>query len=718
MSDTTDKPDPQAPQNQPNAGVISPILQQITGGNTAALDAAQKGQAAATQSVYGDPAKWIADITSRIGAVFQAGQSSGAAQADKAVALAKAQSDALVQAGVLGATKDRGDALALAARDAATASRAAALHLGPNDPATIADNAEINKAHDVITANSAKLTEMRNQNFFDNPATYLLDHVVRIPILEGRTEDTLSDMKNVVDAQTEKTKSLQNGAVVDLAMNSVNTASRAELIYKQDLANTVALGIKPAIDAQQTEISAYNLADNQRRTGIEAAHLSLDAQIAKNNQQNELARLSISNADLTLAKNRDLREDAMLHLTEAQHRMTMATAQWELDNSKDLAPDRKALLEAQVANEKAALGWGNQRADIEAGRFKIEQEETPLRQKLLGMQGSYFEQSKNALIQQQEAKTAELTSLRNEILKKDSRDKQTVSELNDTLNYFGAGGRPISDANAIPKEQRDALLTMTTNLRAFQQPARTPADALMLIKAAGIPINQMPVGHQATFNALNDIEQAVIQKVQQIQPGEEKPTGQVLTQRIDSGVAAYVSNEQNDISSSNKIFIMPTVNSILSSTSWGKNNPVVKAMEPMTVDGAGNSITKNIDGNLLLNTAAKMVSDKQLSVPQAVAALKDFAKNTLTTLRETGGFAKAAVPVDEDRFVVGYQRAGSMLGDSHDRVNLSNTADTQAKLLKQISGTAFKQHIQDMQKLPGAIKAGQGLYKELFDKGN
>lgn len=712
------RPDPSAPENQPNAAVVLPIIQQITGGNPAATAGAQAGQAAATKSGFGDIGAAVQEVTNKLGAVFQAGQSSGAEQAQKAVDLAKAQSDAVVQSGVAGAMIARGDALALAARDAAIAKDVVTLGLDPNNPSAIKTMTDIKTSQDTINLNVGKLQEMHKVGFFDSPGKFLLNQIVNIPLAEERTKDALGEMKATTEGLAAQTQALQNRGLVDAALHSVNTTDRADLVYKQALAQTTAAGIKPAIDAQQTELSAFQLAVSQRNSDISAAHLQLDKKIAQNNFANEAARLRISEADLGLAQNRDIREQATLNMQEASHKVNLATAEWELTNNQDLAPDKKDLLRTQIVNEKAALGFNTQNAAIQQGRFDIEKGEKELRSQLLSKQVDYYDAAHEATIQQTQARAAELTAVREQILKKDSTDKQTISELNDTLNYFG-GGRTITDVNRLPQHQRDALLEMTTNLRAFGQPAQNPADALALIKAAGIPLNQLRAEHQVTVHALDGIQQEVLQKVMTIQPGEEKPTGAVLTDRVRSGVYAQIAGEQNNISSSNQIFQMPTVNTILSQ-GWAAKNPLAQAMTPLTVDGSGKPVNRQMDGSLLVNTAAQLIADKKLAPTQAVAALKDFATNTLNDIKRAGGFDRFAIPVAE-KFPVKFQTAGGLLGSSVSMVDLYNTADIQAKLLKQVAEIANKQHIGPGGLLLapfGALRGVKQLGEQLQGKGN
>ncbi len=602
MSDTVSSPDPNNPANYPasqQVGVVAPLIAQVTGGNPGNTVAAVQGAVKTDNDVFGRIFKGVQEAATQLSAAFNAGKASSSPQdiATQVTNLANQKAAAIVQRGQAGANIAGMDELHQADAARAVATDAVRLGLDPNNPDAIAGMKSVaDNAAQVFQA-TGDLARMRQVGFFDNPAAYLLNHIIRIPMAEDRAQESLISTKEAQEAISSQTKALQDRTVVDAAINSVHTTDRAAEIYKQAIGATIAAGIDPLEKAQQIKISAYELGVAQQNAATARMNEGINAQ--------------------------------------------------RLEIEKQKLPGELALKDAQLA------AYGDQHA-------------------------AAIESMKSA------------TDLRRQEIadkvKKDTTNTELLSAVNGTIRSFGGTGT-ITDFSRVPKPQLDALLDVHNNLENFKSIGQGPVESLALLKRAGIPLNNIPASQIPT---LNSIDQMVIEGVKQVDAAQLGQATKLSPQEKEQQVSAYVqtqiAKEQNNVSASNKFYVMPSVGTVVNQD-WAKSNPILQAMRPMSLDGSGKPIQRNLDGSLLINTAVGLLNEGKITENQAVDALADIGKNILHDTQQAGGFLRYSIPYNPNKFGVLFAKSGAHLGTNNVSVDLLNRADALMKLRMQAAGT-------------------------------
>lgn len=606
---------PASYQPSPAVDTTAGIVTQITGGNASNTVAAVQGAQKTDNSFYTDIAQAVQKVTSQIGAVFHAGVATGSspqAIAGRVDQLAGEKANAIVQSGQAGANIVAQDALQKAAAATQTAKDAVLLGLDPNNPDAQAGMKAVRDNAAEVFKQTGALAGMRANGFFDNPAKYLIDRVINMPIAEGRARDALRDTQEASAAIGEQTKTLGNRSIVDNVLNSTDTISKAGELYKQALGAATAAGIEPLIQAQQIHIGAAELG------------------VAQQNAATSRAQLAIAQAKLP----------------------------GELLNQQNQA----------------------RQADNVSG---------------------YYSVLKEAQIQQLQATAAERTAQQQKLVLQNTQNSEVLAGVNQTIKSFGGEGT-VTDFARIPKSNLTPLLEMTNNLQQFGSIAQGPGQARDLILQSGIPLDKLPPGHVATLTHIDQIYKEELGKATLVPPGETRPKGVELQEQVQSAVRARIMNEQNQgISAKNSIFTMPSVGATIDSK-WGTNNPIVQAMKPLTIDGNGQKINREMDGSLLMNTASQLIKEGKLTEGQAVSALKDIAFNTLNDVQTGGGFKRFGIPIQE-KFPVSYSKAGVSIMTNTDNVDLYNSAQTLTKLRAQVAGSKASEYLKPFMSPTGSF---------------
>lgn len=619
---------PNDPANYtPSSGVsnaVAPVIAQITGGNAGNTIAGIQGAQKADSGFFGDIAASVQKVTSQISAAFNAGKSVGSdptAIAGKVNDLATQKAAALVQSGQAGANVIGMDALSKAAADAQKNKDAVMMHLDPNSPDAIQSMTNMADSAHQFNQHIANLNQMRQTGFFDNPAEYLINHVVNIPIEEGRARDSLGALKGTSDEMVAQTQALGARSVVDDVVNSPNTINRATEAYKQALGAATAAGIEPLMQGQQIQIGAYELG------------------VAQQNAATSRGQLAIAQAKLP----------------------------GELEQQKNVSAYYGAAHDAMINQLQ-------ERANLEHQNFLDK-------------------------------------------VKTDAQNTELTSKINGTVQSFGGQGN-ITDLNRLNKQQLEPLSQMSANLNNYGSISDTPAHSYELLSQSGINPAGMPAGHINTYNSLSSLyNEATIAARSSGPNGTPLPTADTK-EFVNSYVSQKIQNEENNISSSNKLLAVPSVGTLVEQP-WAKNNPILTAMRPLAVDGSGQPIRRDVDGSLLINTAAKLVADGKITDTQAASSLKDIAHNILNDDQTAGGFKRFAIPLP-NKFNMQFNKAGIGFGDQKTNVDLFNSADTLAKIRLQVGGMKASQiGNTGLDMLPGLGTSSAGdMIKRFFHSGD
>jgi hypothetical protein len=587
-----------APSQDINA--IAPVLAQITGGNAGNTLAGIQGAQGQNHSFFGDIGASISKVSQQLSTVFNIGQQVGKQQAvsSSPQAIAQKSQDLAVlsgQAALVGgqamANVTAMDAFHAAAADAAKKADIVQLGLEPNSPEVVKANQNMAETAHQFNTHIQNVNQMKSVGFFDNPAEYLINHIVRLPIEEGRAKDAATTLKQESEAMVAGTTAQQSRSVIDDAYNTKNTNERAANLYVAAQAQAAQAALKPLQDAQQTQLSAWHLGVEQGQLGV---------------AQGELALRSQENA----------RQQALF-----------------------------------------------------PGQLKMQSEQI-----------EYMGAAKQASLEQAKATALMRSQEAMKIANENSADVNNLADVNSLLKYVGAPGQ-VTDIKAIgsgPKLQ--ATMEMAQNLKTFGQLASDPASAMRLLHASGLPTDNIASNHLPTLSYL-DQSWSVAKDAIQTDYSKTHPGLRLSDQDLNDRAAAYmnagIAKEQDNISSDNKFFQMPSVNHAVEAP-WAKNNPIIQAMRPMAVDGNTSPITRPMDGSLLMNTAAQLVGTGKISAAQAATSLQSYAINTLNDVQTTLGFKRFGIGVQQ-KFPTTFN-TGGVPGSSSATVDLMNTPDTLLKL--------------------------------------
>lgn len=636
-------PDPLS--NPTNAiSAVAPIISQITGGNPAASDAGRDAAGKASNGFFGDISAAVQKAASQIDAAFNAGKAAGsspAAIAQTTANLSQQQSQATMAAGQGGAEVVLNDAMQKAKAANATAADAVRLGLDPNNPAAIAGMKAVSDSAASVFSNVNKINEMKKTDFFDNPGQYLIDRIINIPIAQGRAAEYLDETKEAAGAIGAQTQALGFRSQVDTALNSVDTVQRAAGLYKQALASATAAGIDPLIKSQQISISAYDLGVGQENAATSRGHLALAQQMQPLQMDEAKQRIELSKLE--------------------QQRVDLENQQSRAKNSLEVQA-----LKQQIESNKQ--------------QYELTKAKAPLEMKKLTSETGYYDTYKQSQIEELASRVKLRAQEETDKIAKGKQTEDQLSAINNLYHYFGSASpiNDISELNRYSKDAQAAQFEMAGNLSAFKQIAATPAAALDLIRRSGIPMNNIPDSHLPTLQSLSDTYSSVVEKaVDPTRPGGALK-GDALKDAVYSGVQQIVRSQQDNITSSNRFFQMPSMNTVVGLPEL-KDNPIIQALRPLTLDGSGQQVRRELDGSALINTAASLVESKKLTESQAVDALKDAGHTILNSIQSAGGYQRFAIPV-EQKFPVTFKKAGTGFLTSNVKVDLMNSADTLQKL--------------------------------------
>jgi len=281
----------EAPVYSPAVSAITPMVQQVTGGNVvdteAALSGAQADHNSFVQNIGATMASGVKNFLANIG---MSPTTNPADIANAANTLGKTQSAAIMQAGGAQAQLDtlKGQQAGQVQQyDKATT---AALGMDPNSPERIAQVAAIrdNVIKDTTLGN--QITDMRNVGFFDNPGEYLVNHIIKIPYALGQQEDAHDQIMLLTGDVAAQNEALNNYKIADNAVVLKDTAQTTALTAQKDLANAAAQAVEPIKQSLQIALGAGQLAVSQANLGIAQADLQLKQAMAPIQQRAEIAR--------------------------------------------------------------------------------------------------------------------------------------------------------------------------------------------------------------------------------------------------------------------------------------------------------------------------------------------------------------------------------------------------------------------------------------------
>lgn len=623
--------DPFSPMS-PALAALAPVVQQVAGGNPGTDEAARvavSGQQARTINNLLAPS---ADFAAQVTAAFQAGKANSSNPqtiAGNAATMGEAAGAATQAAGQAAARINLNDATAAADKAKADADQVNQLGLNPNSPAMMENAANIKEAFADVTKRSADVSAMRHVGFFDDPANYLLNHIINIPSQEGKVQASLTKLSENQEALATATKALGDRTLIDSAINSKDTTARAADVYKQGLAAAAAAGIKPMVEAQQIQLSAYNLAVSQGNEGINAARLGIEQKLLPGQleeQQNVIAQ-----------QKQTFEQNQALFPGQVQTQAgTIAQQKQNLAQSATLFPGVKTLQELEVVGK--------------------------------GLVNEYYGAQRVAVLQQTQARAAELAQITSDKQATDVQKADNLLSVKSMYTQFGMDGSTLTNLDNIPEERRKPLLQMATNLRVTGQIAATPAEARDLLLRGGIPLDRLPAGQQNTIQGVNNYYANAQASILTIPPGSGKivPTGQALQDQIYANVYQRATQDQMDIKAGNNTYAMPSLGTLLASKDaqgelWANKNPLMKILAPLSLDGSGQPIRRDVDANMIINAAANLVNTNKASEAAAVAMIKDFSANTLDQIQVSGGYKRLAVPFNPGLFGMMYKTRGSSL---------------------------------------------------------
>lgn len=268
-------PGPQAQPGDPNyqpakdgvIAAIAPAILETSGGDSHTALQTLKGaqadidaKAAATGKALAGAAADLQSTVPKAETVQGEGQNiygQGQGAAREALGLGNSM-DAAEQ------TKGQADAAVVSAQqmgkantNAAIAGQAAAVGLtGPDSTAAL------KSVHD----NSAQLidltqqvADMRSVSFSDDPGTWLVNHVIKIPWVESQAEDTAKTLGLAQGAISKRSDALNAFNATDTAINSADTVKMAALKATQAQAAATVAGLTAQLQGHQQAIGAYSL---------------------------------------------------------------------------------------------------------------------------------------------------------------------------------------------------------------------------------------------------------------------------------------------------------------------------------------------------------------------------------------------------------------------------------------------------------------------------
>ena len=535
--------------------------------------AATDGMSSGLKSFFGDVGAKVASAQGAIQAAFGAGQQ----VASQAAQATQQQSAAIIAASQAKAAVDSSDATQRAKEASDNAAIAAKVGLtGPTEDKTLQN---IHDTMDQLNQITPQITKANDVSFWNDPISYLFNQVVKVPILEDQRDTRVENLRAMTTAVSTQAAAMQAGSMATAAVDSVNTAGRAALLTKQDLAQGLADAQEPLLKDAQIKLSALGLAVSSAGELIKSA----DAQ-------------------------------AGLPMKQVQ------TEYYSTLKEEQLAVQKERLI--NTANE------------------------------------------------------ARLNSLRGDTIEQAETDRTAkLGAINSGLTQFGI--KPVTSPGAIPTAQAASLIDMGLRVSQGGGAGSDPLNAVQnILGAKVIDPNNLPAGQPVMFRDILNTENAVRTQIKS-NPATMNLKGADLESAVQAGVNQHYKNATSllfdDPQRQNPLF-SPVPLASLRAQPWAKDNPILKAMEPYTIDGNGKSIpnvpTRYQD---LFSAAATLVSSGKLTAPQAAAYIKDIANNSLADNDKAYGFRRFAIPVDTSKYNVSLPRPGAIFG-GNDAVDLKNNA--------------------------------------------
>lgn len=326
---------------------------------------------------------------------------------------------------------------------------------------------------------------------------------------------------------------------------------------------------------------------------------------------------------------------------------------------------------------------------VEQGKLNIEQQKLPGQLALQAKSIEYYDAAKNESLAKTQAQTDLYNQQVADRLLKNSQDADSLKLLNATLIKLGGAGDITTVKNMDPGKLH-ALTTIAVNMYSYNDMiADNPADAFRLITNAGIPTGNLPTGQRLLFQRLGQTyrqaEAMVDKDIAQNPMTMGKITPKDREDRVTGAMNQLFNNEANGgWSATNKFYTLPSVAETLKLPN-ADSNPILQALRPMTVDGAGGPTNRNLDGSLLMNTAAQLVLDKKITEADAFKYMKDISFNITNANNQGGGWKRYAIPVP-DTFNLHYNSSGFSITDPGTSVNVRDSVDFLKKLRLQVNG--------------------------------
>lgn len=636
-------PGPSDSTYTPAQSVVTSALN-APGGPVATAPGSVEAKQAAAQSTADAQGKQIISTLGKAGQAVQSTMGPAAAAVGQAVdnsnsSLAVAGSAATLggSAKDIAAQKGNADAAMASAKVSATAAQnAAVVNTGAQLGLTGADVATRNQVTNHLLSQlydtEGKIADMRDVSFSDNPGGWLVNHVISIPWEESRAKSVGEGLGLIGKATDTTQAAVKLQGQITNAANAVESTKTAAIAASQAQSDAALLGIQHQLSALNTQNSAYGTSNQATGVGLEG--LGTEQKGAALTGQLSVEQQGVATKAI-------------------QQGFTSTEAQTQID---ELSQRTKNLSESL---DKMSQGVDN--LDLV---------------------------------------------------------KQTADGLYKSLG-FPQGSPGIQAIRLMPAAQRQAMFSLAASMGSTGTAenggldgmlAADPGEAYRNLTKSKLPLTNLPVGQQTAISHLGELYQQGILDAHS--PASEAIIGGKVAQGSDlekSIVDGYVKKRLLDESSvipsdgpgNKNIFATPSLNVLSTSKDssgkmLGDSNPVLKQMQPLLANGAGQQVTHPSDFNEILQTAASLSGKGgTLSSVQAAKAVQDIVQTARDTTDSTLGLKRFAIP-HPDGYKV--QIRGSQLGQSQ-IFDLSNPAQIQAAM-------AYAESSRRVQQMQGGFGGG------------
>ena len=420
----------------PVAGPVSQALQapiEATAPNQPAAVSAKEVAAKSEQDAFTGLWSNISAVTSKLSDAYNAGKAAAGAAAgaaEEAVGLGNSAATAVKAEGKTTASIAYNDAQAAAQRDADTAAFAVRAHLGVNDPQVVQAAADMAEGTRQAYTEASNLLKYNQVKFFDNPAQYLINHVINIPGAQDRLENAVTAVNSTKEGLDASAKAIADRSVIDASLHSANTIQRAGLVSQQAVQAATVASYQPLMQAQQLKQGALHLgidAANAQTAALGTATQAYSAQghligeKAQSEFYSQAKEASINEQQQKAAYYKEMITEKQATTERQQAGLTLANnllhglgAPQGITSLETLDPKKRDVLGTMAANYAASgsLGAGPAEAVTNFNKLGVNFNMPPSQMAVKDQLDSIIQQT----VQEQAAKRADGTELRGDAL--------------------------------------------------------------------------------------------------------------------------------------------------------------------------------------------------------------------------------------------------------------------------------------------------------------